>query len=405
MKRKKLRFSLGNYSPLIVVAVVFVAAAALLYGYKLTQLMPAAPGEQYTIQALGSPANLLDNPLLLPYKLTAAILLQLPGDPTRLVRLASVVLSLANIGLFFILARRWYGQLNSLAVTTLFASSGWLLQTGRYGAGYSALILMILGLLNITVWVNSTERSNRAVLLFAAVASLALCVPGGLWFILAASFVCRQALAEHLRETAGKYLALSASFLVAAMALLGLAFARDVSLLQQWLGVPMNMPDLITIGKQAVLSVSGFAVRGPVLPEVWLAHTPLLDVAAIAMVVLGLLFYRRHLGNARTHLLALFIAIGIVLTALNGAPALSYLLPLVYFVLGGGFAYLLHQWKKVFPRNPIAEAAAFSLLGLLILCMASFHLQRYFVAWRYSPSTVQAYRQAPTANPLPYLIQ
>lgn len=405
MKQKKLRFSWGKLSPIIAIASIFSVALLVLYGYRLAQLMPTAPGEQLTIQTLSHPSNLIDNPLLLPYKLLATLLLLLPGDSTLLVRLASVILSVINVGLFFILARRWYGQLNGLAVTTLFAASGWLLQTGRYGAGYSALVLMVLGLLNITVWVNSTERSNRAALLFAAVASLSLCIPGGLWFVLAATFICRQALAEHLRETAGTLLALSTAFLVGTAALLGLAFFRDMSLLQQWLGLPMDMPSLLTAGKQAILSVSGFVMRGPVLPEVWLAHTPLLDVAAVAFVVLGLLFYRRHLRNARTHLLALFIVIGILLTTLNGATALSYLLPLVYFVLGGGFAYLLHQWKKVFPHNPIAEAAAFSLVGLLMLCMASFHIQRYFIAWRYSPSTTQAYRQPVTSNSLPYLIQ
>jgi hypothetical protein len=94
------------------------------------------------------------------------------------------------------------------------------------------------------------------------------------------------------------------------------------------------------------------------------------------------------------------------LTALNGAAALSYGLPLLYLVLGGGFAYLLHQWKKVFPRNPIAEAAALSLLGLLMLCMIAFHTQRFFIAWRYSPTTAEARQPAaPASKPLPYLVQ
>jgi hypothetical protein len=291
MKRKKLRFTWGKISPLLLVGCAVSLAIAALYCFRLTHLVPISPGEQYTIQTLSQPANLLDNPLLLPYKLLAAILLQLPGDPVRMVRFAAVALSLLTIGLFFILARRWYGQLNGLAATVLFAASGWLLHSGRYGAGYIALTLMVVGLLNVTVWVNSTEKSERAVLLFAAASSLALFVPGGLWFVLVATFICREALAEHLKEAGSKYLAAGAGFFALTAILLGLAFVRDASLMQQWLGIPMDMPSIMTAARQTVLSVSGFVVRGPVLPELWLAHTPLLDVAASTLIVLGLLFH------------------------------------------------------------------------------------------------------------------
>lgn len=407
MKRKQFRFKWVSRSPVIAIAAVFVVALVALYCYRLTHLVPAAGGEQYTIQSLSQPSNLFDNPLLLPYKLLVTTLLQLPGDPTRWVRLASVLVSLSCIGLFFILAKRWYGQLNGLAVTTLFATSGWLLQTGRYGAGFTTLTLLVLGLLNLTVWVNSTEKSNLAIAIFALVSSLSLLVPGGLWFALIAAFICRHALAEHLHSTKRPYLAIAAGCFTVVVIILSLAFTKDTSLIRQWLGIPAALPGLEVLAKQAALSVSGFIIRGPASPEIWLSHTPLLDVAATALVALGVLFYQRHLRNARTLLLGLFLVIGAILTALNGAAGLSYLLPLVYLILGGGFAYLLHQWKKVFPRNPIAEVAAYSLMGLLLICIVSFHTQRYFVAWRHSPSTVQTYQQVQpiTSSRLPYLVQ
>jgi hypothetical protein len=409
MKRKQFRLKLkwDNRSPLIATAIGFIVAFVGLYCYQLTHLMPASASEQQTIQSLEQVSDIINNPLVLPFKLLAGFLLQLPGDSLRSVRLASVIISLVTVGLFYMLARRWYGQLNGLASTILFASSGWLLTTGRFGAGYTTLTLLILGVLNITVWVNSTENSNRAIALFSLVCSVALLVPGGLWFVLAAFFICRQAIAEHLRETKRSYLAIGAGCFVFVAAILSIALARDPSLVRQWLGLPAEVPGLMTILKQFMLSITGFIVRGPVSPELWLAHTPLLDVAATALVALGVLFYRRHLRNARTHLLLLFILIGAILTALNGPVGLSYLLPLVYLVLGGGIAYLLHQWKKVFPRNPIAEGAAYCLVGFLMLCMVSFHVQRYFIAWHYSPSTINTYQQeqATTSKSLPYLIQ
>lgn len=374
--------------------------------FRLGGLVNVSQGELHTIQTLSQASNLVQNPLLLPYKLLTVLALQLPGDQAILVRTPAVIVSLCSIGLFFILAQRWYGRLNGLAITTLFATTGWMLQTGRYGAGFGTLTLLVLGLLNLVVWTNTTEKSNRAILVFAASSGLALFIPGGLWFVLAAVVICREALMEHLGNSSATHKAIGGSILGFALIVLAMVFLRDLSVLRQWLGLPAELPSLVILLKQAALSISGLVVRGPVLTEVWLAHTPLLDTAATALLGLGVVFYSRHLRNSRTLLLASFFIIGILLTTLNGAAGLSYLVPLAYLVLGGGFAFLLHQWKKVFPHNPIAEGVALTLVSVMVICMIGFHLQRYFVAWRYSPSTVEAYRKATNdGNQPPYLIQ
>lgn len=406
MKRKQFRFNWSAWSPQVAVALVFGVLAVSIYCFRLGGFIGPAGGEMQTIDSLNSFARLADNPLLLPYKVLATLFLLAPGESTLMIRIAAVMVSLCNIGLFFILARRWYGLLNGLAATTLFTTSGWLLQTGRYGAGYGALTLMVLGLLNLTVWTNSTEKSGRALIVFSLACGLALFVPGGIWFIAAAAFICRESLLEHFREATTTARAISGATLIAALLVLAAAFANNLPLLKQWAGLPAVFPELIILGKQAVLSVSGLVLRGPFLPDVWLAHTPLLDVGATALLILGIMFYSRHLRNQRTMLLGSFFLLGALLTMLNGAAALSYTLPIVYLVLGSGFAYLLHQWKKVFPRNPIAEGVALTLLGLLIIGIMSFHAQRYFIAWRNSPTTLEAYSHpSRTANPLPYLIQ
>jgi len=406
MNRKKFRLRWGSRSPFIALGIISAIILVGLYCFRLDGLASQAPGEVATIQSLSGLSSIIDNPLLLPYKLMASLFLGLPGNDTVAVRLASVTISLITIGLFYVLAQRWYGRLNGMAITVLFATTGWMLHTGRYGAGYIALTLLVLGILNLTVWANNTDKSKLVLPLYATGIGLGLFIPGGLWFILVSLYICRKALIKHLRTASGKYFALGALILAIAVGLLVQAFARDMSLVQQWIGLPANMPGPTDLAKQAALSVSGLVLRGPVLPQVWLAHTPLLDVAASTLLVLGVVFYRRHLRNPRTHLLILFAAISVVLITFNGAAALSYIVPLAYLVVGGGFSYLLHQWRKVFPQNPIAEGVALSILGILILCAASFHLQRYFIAWHNSPSAIEARLPATSgSDPLPYLIQ
>jgi hypothetical protein len=380
----------------------------VMYLFRLQPLIGAGGGEAQTIATLSTLHGLAGNPLLLPYKLAAFVLLRLPFDNLLMVRAAAAGLALLAVGLFFVLAKRWYGLVGGFLGGLLFTISGWLLHTGRYGAGYIALVVMVLGLLSLTVWINSTNRSGLALATMAAGYGLALYVPGGLWFVLASAVVCRRGIAEHLsRSRLGAYLAAGFLALLSAGGL-ALALARDSSLWHQWLAIPPVWPDMATLGKQAALSLSAFVLRGPGTPETWLAHTPILDVASSCLLLLGVLFYGRHRNNSRTVLLSLFLIIGILLTALNGAPALGMLVPTVYLIMVGGLAWLFYQWKKVFPRNPIAEVTALTLLGVLVVCTMAFHAERYFTAWRLSPDTVRTYRQAQPASGskhLPYLIQ
>ena len=385
-----------------------VAIIASLYLFNLGGLVTASPSEQLMIDQGNSVSNLFSNPLLLPYKLLAFILLQLPGSDLLHVRLTSVLGTCVSVWLFFIVARRWYGLVTGLWTSVLFAASGWVLQTGRAGTAASLIMLMVIGLINLASWVNNSDDDGRVLVVFAAAAGLSLFVPAGIWFVLASVVLLYKPLLAHRAAASGKQVALAAGIFIVLFALLAVGLVQHTGLLAQWVGLPGELPGLVTLAKQAAFSLIYFVLKGPMLPESWLAHTPLLDVASSVFLLFGILFYARHLGNARTRLLLSFVVIGIVLVALNGAGALHYLVPAVYLVVGGGVAYVMHQWNKVFPRNPIARSVSVGLMVLLLACIVSFHAQRYFIAWRYSPNTVEAYRgqSKPTVDtPATHLIQ
>jgi len=409
--RKGWRFTLKPKAgaiawPKLLVGSLMVALVGGLLLFNLQNLLPASPIESQTISNSRTLSAITDNPLLLPYKLLAFVLIKLPlGSDLLAVRLASVIISCMSVWLFFITARRWYGTNSSLWASVLFASSGWLLQTGRFGAGFSLLILMVLSFVCFVSWLTTIPKRGSALVLFAVLLAVALFVPGGLWFALLTTSLAYRPLLAHRSAATASQLAGAGVIVLAAFAILAYCLLSDSSLLSQWLGLPGQFPGIMTIAKQAVFSLLYLVVKGPMMPELWLAHTPLLDIASSVFLLLGVIFYAKHLGNSRTRLLAGFAILGAVLIALNGPAGISYLVPTAYLVAAGGSAYFLHQWNKIFPRNPIAKIVSLSLMAVLLACIVSFHGHRYFVAWRHSPDTVQVYGSGELDTDRAHLVQ
>jgi hypothetical protein len=392
MKKKILSFRL---LPQTVATIAAVLAAMSLYLYKLGNFIGHSPTEAQTAAANASLRAIAGNPLNLPYKLADFIALQLPFGSLELKsRLASAALALLCGAVFFLLVRRWHGARNASLATALFIPAGWLLHTGRFGAGLILLTLMVLGLAAMSAWISGSEPEKKGLVLsaYGLTVALALLVPAGIWFTIAATLIVWPRLQEHFRESGTTARMIAAVLPALSLALVAVTLLRHPELYRQWLGLPAVLPDMITIGKQAIFSLSFLVVRGPFMPEAWLAHTPLLDVGSAALYMTGLLFYLKHRHNARVRLLAVFLLLGVGLVALHGAPALAYIVPVVYLVIATGLTYLLHQWLSVFPRNPLARSLALVLVGGIVLTIVGYHTQRYFAAWRHSPDTTAAYR-------------
>lgn len=387
-------------------AVAAIVAVAGLYLYQLGRFIRPSTTELQAFSTNDSLSLIVSNPLNLPYKILDHLLLQLPiGSLATRGRLASVVLALGCAGLFFILARRWHGTFNGVLASILFVTSTWLLQTGRFGASLIALTLMVLALVSIASWTANTTRHDRALLGNAVVGGLALTIPGGVWFVLATALVCRRNLLVHL--AAARPLSKLAAGLIPCIVLLLVGFAslQDRSLLLQLAGLPALFPEWSTLAKQAAQALSFGLVRGPFMPEIWLAHTPLLDAGSSALLIFGGIFYWRHRRTTRVTLLAAFGLLSIIMISLHGAPALALIAPVLYLVAATGLAALRHHWDHIFPRNPFARILSTALILALLFTITIFHTQRYFVAWRQSPDTREAYQSTDSQLRRSYLVQ
>ena len=376
----------------IAIAAIVLVVFGWLYFFRLGDFISLGPTEQSFASHASSLGGILHNPLNLGYKLlyglTTSVTSQAAGN-----RLASVLAAAACIAIFFFICRRWYALPATAIATVLFAISGWTLQTGRFGAPLMYLTLGILSLVAAACWFKRSQESWPAFATLAIVGTLVSFSPGGIWFAAAVCIVLGKPLLAFLKQSAGKAVPLVIGLGALLAAAIVFSSLNDPSLVRAWLGLPADFPSILQIAKQLVMSVTFMTVRGPVLPEIWLAHTPVLDVASSVFLLLGAVLYARHLTNFRSRLILSLLIPALILVAFNGALALSLVLPVAYILVAGGVAYFIHEWTRVFPRNPIARAGAYALIVILIACVARYHTERYMVAWRYSPETIATYRQ------------
>jgi uncharacterized protein YqhQ len=109
------------------------------------------------------------------------------------------------------------------------------------------------------------------------------------------------------------------------------------------------------------------------------------------MFLLGTYFYSTHARAARTRLIVVLAGIAWLLVGIIGLNAISLVVPVVYLLLAAGIAYILHQWLKVFPNNPIARGIGIGAIMLVVLLTSVYQTRSYFVAWRYNADTSEVF--------------
>lgn len=338
---------------------------------------------------------ILNNPVNAPYKLIDYLALSFHPHSAAYARFTSVLFALVATALFFIIVHRWHGKRTAILTTGLFSASSWMLHVGRLGTGDVLLVLIPLSLLLLASWVNNTKEHGLALLFMTIISGLAFYTPGAIWFLLLGYLLIRSAIIDHIKHAKmwEKVTCIVVVFILGGV--MAFAIYREPHILRDWLFLPAKIPTPFTIVKQWLQTVTFLTVRGPYAPDLWLAHTPVLDVLTTAMSLLGGWFYLTHYRNLRTHVLIGFFVVGSVLVALNGVAALGYVVPVAYLLAATGLTYILHEWLTVFPRNPVARSFGVLLVALVVAITIGYHLTNYFVAWRHSPVTVQAFTYKP----------
>jgi hypothetical protein len=379
-------FLMTHWRPLALYGGLF-AFLAILLAVRLDTLLGGyslAAVQDY--QAGINLHHILDNPVNAPLSLAAYCVAKLhTAHSLLLLRGATAGVGLLTLALFCGLLRYWHDARTALFGTLLLGTSSWFLLTARSG---TAVILQfgLFALIACGVWLRATGNPFAVLIGLGLAATLAY-VPGMVILIILGILWQWKAIDRAFKKHLG-VVTLAGCMFIALLAPLALSLYHHPMLFKQFLNLPATgWPMPLTILHNLIDVPLHIFVRGNVDAATIMGQLPMLDFFSTAMFLLGSYLYLQHFGLHRSRFfLTIFIGASFVI-ALGGATDIRLLLPFLYLVIAVGVSYMLEQWFKIFPRNPIAQGIGLFAVGVVIALACAYHMRLYFVAWPQSSET------------------
>ncbi|HVV67236.1 MAG TPA: hypothetical protein VHB72_04180 [Candidatus Saccharimonadales bacterium] len=378
----------------IAIIVAVTAALAFLLLYRLGSLAKGASLAE--VHAAISPVGwhgIYHDALYLPIKLVRSVdffIFRQHGQ--ALTRLPSVFFGLLALGSFTWLVKLWYGNRVAVMSGILFACSAWFLHVSRI-ATFDVLYLWALP--SLLLGNTLLQRYSKRVSVYYAnviLWGLLLYIPGIIWILVINGFLQRSAIAKGWRNL-GRWWQ-RALLILLGLVWLPLLIANLVQahVWKSWIGLPAHLASPFMLIKHFIGVFVHLFIRGPEYPQIWLGRAPVLDIFTLALCVIGIFFYARHIEVARARTLFIFSLVSAVLIALEGPVGFSLLVPLAYIFAATGLAYLLREWLHVFPVNPLARNLGIGLICVAIALSCVYNLRAYFIAWPNAAMTKTVFR-------------
>jgi hypothetical protein len=391
---KSIKEFFQDYGKEILLVLAGFMLVSLLLWFRLGSLTygQAADIELQSRTAASSWHAILGNPLYAPYTILQRLVMATGHDGITSMRLVSTLWAVLAMLLFYIVARGWHSMHVAGLATWLFISSAWFLHIARLA---TPEVLWLVGILALVVLFspNKDGRHNRFALpSILLTLSLLLYIPGMVWLVALSLVLRRKNIAEAWKASGGWIIrSLSIFGSIALLVPLGYALVRSTSLIKTWVGLSWSFEGPLIVAKQFLSVPKQLFISGPLDPVHWLGRLPLLSVFEIVMFIIGVCFYLRHLKAARAKFIITLSLVAWVIIGIGGLAPLSLIVPVVYLVVTTGIAYMLHEWFKIFPNNPLARWLGILIVALAILLTSIYQTRSYFVAWRYSPDTAEVF--------------
>lgn len=334
--------------------------------------------------------------MYLPLKVVRSVVFYIfPHHGAALTRLPNTLFGTLSIISLTWLVWLWHGRRTALIAGLLYATSAWVLHVSRL-ASFDVLYLWALPtmlLMNVAL----QRRPDKAWVAYGNVLlwGLLLYIPGMVWLVLVNMYFQRGSIAKSWRNFSRWWQHLI--YMLAGVIWLPLLInnLRNPDLLKLWLGLPTHLAQPLQLLNHFADVFVGLFIRGPAHPGLWLGRAPIFDIFTLVLCLTGLYFYVRHWRASRSRLLASLFLVGAVLVALGGPVSLSLLVPLLYIVAATGITYLLREWLKVFPLNPLARGLGLGLVAAAVILACTYNLRAYFVAWPHNETTQAIFRYHP----------
>jgi hypothetical protein len=389
MKISQLRIIARDNPRLFGLGLAAFLAVCWLLLYKLGSLTGGL--SQNELAAASAPVGLhgiYNQPFDLPLKLVRSLVFfAFPSHGQTLSRLPNALFGGLTIATFGSLIYLWHGKRTAILTTAMFATSAWVLHASRL-VSFDVMYLWALPTLLLSHFLLRKYYKKPLVWYGNIIVwGLLLYIPGLVWFIAADVILQRKLVLNSWRYVKSwwqRLLYILVSLIWLPLLVIHLARRGDVL---AWLGLPAHLTVSASLLKQFAAVPVHLFVRGPEYPELWLGKAPILDVFALVACVLGIYFYAAHRQAARSRHLAVFLALGLVLVGLGGPVSLSLLVPLLYMAAAAGLAYLLLEWLKIFPNNPLARGLGIGLVVFAVALSCLYNYRAYFIAWPHDVTT------------------
>jgi hypothetical protein len=364
-------------------------AVAWLLLYKLGSLTGGLSRGEMTAAAVPVGWHgIYDAPLGLPLKIVRSVVFFLSADHGQtLSRLPNVVLGGLSILSFAVLIRLWHGARVAALATAMFAVGAWTLHVSRLASSDVMYLWAMPTLLASHFLLRKYYKHTLVWLGSIVVWGLLLYIPGMFWLVAADVLLQRRFVLGGWREAKLWWQRLLYVFAgLVWLPLLVLDLTRHGELVR-WLGLPAHFDSVRLVLKHFVAVPVHLFIRGPEYPDLWLGRSPVLDIFALALCILGIYFYASRWKSSRSRYLLLVAVLGFLLVGVGGAVPLSLLVPLLYVAAATGLAYLLHEWLKTFPNNPLARGLGLSLVIFAVALSCVYNYRAYFIAWPHNATT------------------
>lgn len=391
--KKLMRFAL-RHGPTVALYTIILAILVFLYGYGSRSFLPGmSPAELQIIHDSRSLTDILHNPLWLPYKFLGYLLIKLGAGPQSH-RFLSAAVAICAVYAFYSICRKWYRPRIASLTTILFALSSTTLTLARV-ATPAILLYSWLILAAAVLWFRGTRKARFAPLFLLVLLACALYIPGAIWFLILLAVWFWKDVPRYFKDMKRWAVVAGSVLAVIIIGPLLYSFFKDSHLAVDWLLLPSHysLHDSLIALRDVP---SALFYRANDNPAYALGRLPILDAFAGTMLLIGLYAYRKQLRLERTIVYAFAAIASVVLTVLNNNQLyLVMFLPFIYLLVGSGMTYLIEDWRRVFPRNPLARFMGTFILSLVVLSACSYHMNRFYLAWQNAPATKAIYDQKP----------
>jgi hypothetical protein len=155
--------------------------------------------------------------------------------------------------------------------------------------------------------------------------------------------------------------------------------------------VPAHLPDPVRILKNIAWMVLALFIKTPHNSPFLIGRLPVLSITADALLVFGG-FALWSAARLKLAAYAAAVAYAVILAAINdNVNILAFAVPILAVIMTAGLRYLYIEWRKIFPRNPLAKNLALTLMWLIVLVQLIFGLKYAVSAWPSTTDTRTAY--------------